>query len=139
MKKTKFNFKLIIAILVLIVAIILITIFATKANKTSNNEKAENSTLKFEQVRDDILLSEIEVVYKNKKVNDVIVTLIYDDKDIAGEIASIYKDEGEYLDVKQEGSKVVMHYSEKDISEVSNFSKKEIIERFEKQGYVYQK
>lgn len=139
MKKNKPSLKLIIAVIVLIVAIIMIIVFAMKASKSADKNKVEDNVLNFELYSDNILISELEIDYKDKKVNDVILYMVFEDESIAKEIASIYKQEGEYSDVTLSGNKVVMHYNEKDISEISNLSKKELIERFQQQGYIYQK
>lgn len=139
MKKSKFNLKLLISILVLIIAIILIVFFAVKATKSSKKNKVEDNVLNFELYSDNILISELEIDYKNMKVNDVILSMVYEDESIAKEIANIYKQESEFSDVVLKGNKVVMHYNENDVLKISNLSKKELIERFEQQGYVYQK
>lgn len=139
MKKTKINYKLIAAIAILIVAIILIVIFAVKANKSNKKKTIENSELKFEFVSNDVVISELEIKYKNDKVNDAIITYIFDNNEIAKEIAAVYKEQDEYVDVKVEDNKMTMHYNEKEVNTLQNLTKEEIIQRFENQGYVYKK
>ena len=137
-KKIKINSKLFIAVVVLIIAILGIIIFATKAVKSSRNKKDEVTNLLFSFYSDDMLVSKLNVEYKNSKVNDVKVTMIYSDHNIAKEIANIYKDEGEYSDISVDGKNLIMHYNEKEVNKLANLSQKEIIERFELQGYKYQ-
>ena len=129
MKKTKvnykINYKLIAAIAVLVLAIILIIVFAVKANKSSKKKTVENSALKFEIVSNDIVVSELEVKYKNNKVNDAIITYIYDSNEIAKEISTYYKEAEEYVDITVQDNKMIMHYNEKEINILQNLSKKE--------------
>ena len=137
MKKSKFNYKLIIAIVVLVVAVSLIIFFAIKSSKSSDNKDKDNFNLLFEQYSNDILISKLDVEFKDNKVNDVVITFVYDSASVAKEISKIYKDEDEFVDIVVEGKNVIMHYGEKDIKEISNFTKDEIIERYKLQGYEY--
>lgn len=137
MKKSKFNYKLIIAIVVLVVAVSLIIFFAIKSSKSSDNKDKDNFNLLFEQYSNDILISKLDVEFKDNKVNDVVITFVYDNASVAKEISKIYKDEDEFVDIVVEGKNVIMHYGEKDIKEISNFTKDEIIERYKLQGYEY--
>ena len=140
--KNKLDSKKILCIVAIIVVLIsLILFFSLKSSKSTkkNDSKKENYSVYFDSFSNGEKIGSLEVVFKNNKVNDVIVIYDFDSNAIAKEVAAAYKDGKEFKNIQTDGTKLVMHYNDEEINKLVSLDKADIISRFEGQGYKSRK
>jgi len=138
MKMDRKKLGIIGIVILLIIAVFLIVYFAAKSStKVKKDNKNSNYTLKFTSEQNGVKISELDFKYKQKQLQDITLVLFYDDKDIASEIASLYKQEKSFTNVEQEENKIILHYGEEEFNKYSRYNKEELIEFVKSMGYTY--
>ena len=138
MKLTKSKIYIIAGVLLLALAVTLTIVFANKSVKKSKEQQSkENYTLTFEYRDSDILVNKMQFVYKEKQLDDIILTFYFDTEDVVKELVPLYKEEKEFSKVEQDGKKLILHYATKEFAEYEYSGKKELISKMESRGYKY--
>ena len=138
MKLTKGKIYIIVGVALLAIVMTFTIIFANKSiKKSSSQQKKENYTLTFEYRDTDILVNKLEFIYKEKQLDDIVLTFYFDTEDVVKELVPLYKEEKEYSKVEQKGKKLVLHYASKEFAEYEYSGKKELIAKMESRGYKY--
>ena len=139
MKTTKvknLNKKIIGAVIILVIAVSIAIVFGIRSAKNASKKDKDDSSVILYSYNGDEKTSSINIEFKNGKVNDVILTLYFENDNIAKEVAQIYTNQNEYVGVKANGSSVVMHYNDDEISKLAKYTKSHILSEYEKDGYV---
>ena len=138
MKLDKKKIGIIGIIVLLLVAVVLVVIFAAKiSTKTKKDKKESNYVLKFESSQNDVKISELDFTYEQKQLKDITLILYYDNAEIAKELASLYKEEESFTNVKQNKNTVELHYASEEFNKYSSYNKEELIEYVTSTGYTY--
>ena len=133
--------KLTIALVagLIVIATALLIIFGIKGSEEAESKNPKtNYTLVFNETNEGKKIQSLSFIYKKSKLEDITLTLYYDNAEVAEELVELYKEENEFKDVTQNKEKVILHYSDNELNKYIRYSKEELIEMLEGQGYVYQ-
>ena len=133
---------IIIGAVLLLVIIIGLFIFIKKSNEEEKKkDKEQNYTLLFQYVNKETrdLEQDMQFVYKESKLNKVILTMYFIEDDITKLIAEEYKSGNDFKNVTYTKNTVSLEYSNSMMKEYSGLSKEELIQLLEGQGYSYKK
>ena len=136
----KINKKIVImGIILLVVALLAVVFFSVKSNKSKKKEDKNNYTLKFDYYEESQLVKRVTLIYSDKKLKDMTLTLYFDSKETAKNAYKVYKSAKEYDDYKVEKNRLILTFTEDDIFYYKTLSKEEIIALFEEDGFLYTK
>lgn len=136
MKNISLKIKILIAALVLVLAVCLIVVFVFKVDKEDKDKKGTTIVLKFEAYVNGSTISSVKAKMVKDTLEDVKVTYYYENYDIAREVAELYKEEKYFDNVSYNGNEVILHYSKAELDRLSNYTKDDLIEYFNDQGYT---
>ena len=136
MKNISLKLKILIAILILVMAVCLVVVFVFKADKEDKNKKGKNTTMTFEAYINGSTISSVDIKLLDDTLKDIKITYYYENKDIAKEVADLYKEEKYFDKVSSDGSKVILHYSKSELNKLANYTKDDLTEYFKDQGYT---
>ena len=133
---------IIIGAVLLLVIIIGLFIFIKRSNdEEKEKDKELNYTLLFQYVNKETndLEQDMQFVYKDGKLNKIILTMYFIEDDITQLIAEEYKSGSDFKNVTYTKNTVSLEYSNSMIKEYSGLNKEELIQLVEGQGYKNKK